>query len=576
MVANFYLLVLIISIVMSAFFMIRNKKIDSIYAVFALAVTCNAMGRFMLAKATTVSMALFATKAMYLGCCYMPIIITIMLARMCNIKASRLLKGTILFYATVIFTLVMTVEHHDLYYKSVKLVKGEGFNYLIKEYGPCHKLYSIMLILFCILLVYYIVVALKNRLEVSYKVVITLCTLSGSIFITYLIERLFKSNISYLSIGYLIAVILMGMFFDRVNRYDMTANIVYSVERMKEYGYIAFDNKNRYVGSNDYVKEIFPEIKKWQIDVRVEKSDSYLYKEVLSHAMSLDVKDNNSKNIKVNDKFYELKCRDIYYKESKKVGYILEFIDRTAENKYINAMKDYNNLLEEEVAERLNDYMYVKDMIILGMADLVESRDSNTGGHIKRTSEVIRVFSTKLKDYKEEFGINNYFLKCLAKAAPMHDLGKIAIDDKVLRKKGKYTDAEFNEMKKHTTEGARIVKQILENVEDIEFYNIIKNVAHYHHEKWNGQGYPKGLAGEDIPLEARIMALADVFDALVSKRCYKEAFSYDKAFSIIKESLGEHFDPKLGKIFLECRPILEELYDNYKKEESNIERGCEK
>jgi HD-GYP domain-containing protein (c-di-GMP phosphodiesterase class II) len=223
-------------------------------------------------------------------------------------------------------------------------------------------------------------------------------------------------------------------------------------------------------------------------------------------------------------------------------------------------------MLEEEVAERLNDYMYVKDMIILGMADLVESRDNSTGGHIKRTSEVMKIFTSKLVDYKEELGVNSYFLKCLTKAAPMHDIGKIAIDDKVLRKKGKYTEVEFNEMKKHTTEGARIVKQILENVEDVEFYNIIRNVAHYHHEKWNGKGYPQGLAGEDIPLEARIMALADVFDALVSKRCYKEAFSYDKAFMIIEESLGEHFDPNLGKIFLDCRPILEDLYDEYKNE----------
>ena len=117
-------------------------------------------------------------------------------------------------------------------------------------------------------------------------------------------------------------------------------------------------------------------------------------------------------------------------------------------------------------------------------------------------------------------------------------------------------------MKNHSAEGARIVKQILEGVEESEFVTIASNVAHYHHEKWDGSGYPEGLSGEDIPLEARIMALADVFDALVSKRCYKEAYSYDKAFEIIEGSVGTHFDPNLGRIFLKCRPELESLYDS--------------
>ena len=118
-------------------------------------------------------------------------------------------------------------------------------------------------------------------------------------------------------------------------------------------------------------------------------------------------------------------------------------------------------------------------------------------------------------------------------------------------------------MKRHPAEGAKIVENILHGVEDDSFVQVAKNIALYHHEKWDGKGYPTGLSGTDIPVEARIMALADVFDALVSKRCYKDAFTYDKAFSIIEESLGEHFDPELGKAFIACRPQLEELYDSW-------------
>ena len=148
----------------------------------------------------------------------------------------------------------------------------------------------------------------------------------------------------------------------------------------------------------------------------------------------------------------------------------------------------------------------------------------------------------------------------------MHDLGKIAVDDAVLRKPGKFTDEEYEKMKAHSKEGARIVEEVIKPVENEEFKKVAINIAHFHHEKWNGQGYPEKLSGNQIPFEARIMALADVFDALVSKRCYKDSFSYDKAFQIIEESLGSHFDPELGKIFIQCRPQLEELYNTYQAE----------
>ena len=144
----------------------------------------------------------------------------------------------------------------------------------------------------------------------------------------------------------------------------------------------------------------------------------------------------------------------------------------------------------------------------------------------------------------------------------MHDLGKIAVDDAVLKKQGKFTKKDYEKMKKHSEEGATIVARVLKDVDDSLFKDIAINVAHYHHERWDGTGYPKGLKGAEIPIEARIMALADVFDALVSKRCYKEALSFDEAFCIIKESLGSHFDPDLGEIFIECRPQLEILYMN--------------
>lgn len=216
--------------------------------------------------------------------------------------------------------------------------------------------------------------------------------------------------------------------------------------------------------------------------------------------------------------------------------------------------------LAKKLDERTRHIRHIQQMMILGMASMVESRDNSTGGHIRRTSMVVKIFSEKLL---ELWGAEaEKFLDSVIRAAPMHDLGKIAVDDVILRKNGKFTDEEYARMKIHAAEGAKIVKQILDGVEEENFVEIAVNVAHYHHERWDGSGYPTGLSGEDIPVEARIMALADVFDALVSKRCYKEAFSFDKAFQIIEDSIGSHFDPGLGKIFISCRSELEKLYVN--------------
>lgn len=215
--------------------------------------------------------------------------------------------------------------------------------------------------------------------------------------------------------------------------------------------------------------------------------------------------------------------------------------------------------LEDKLRERTQHISHIQEMMVLGMSTMVESRDNSTGGHIKRTSTVVKIFSRQLIGF---CGLTPDFLNMVTRAAPMHDLGKIAVDDVILRKQGRFTDEEYAAMKKHSAEGARIVEQILKGVEVESFVRIAVNIAHYHHEKWDGNGYPTGISGENIPIEARIMALADVFDALVSKRCYKEAYSYDKAFDIIEGSLGSHFDPELGRVFMTCRPELENLYDN--------------
>ena len=201
----------------------------------------------------------------------------------------------------------------------------------------------------------------------------------------------------------------------------------------------------------------------------------------------------------------------------------------------------------------------MQNKLVLGMATMVEGRDNSTGGHIKRTSQVVKIIAEEMiKD--PNASIDNRFAECLIKAAPMHDLGKITIDDIVLRKPGKFTPEEYEIMKTHSPEGARIVREVLGDNSDEYFTEIAVNVAHYHHERWDGTGYPCGLKGEEIPLEARIMAIADVYDALVSKRVYKDEFSFEQANRIILDNMGKQFDQGLEKYYLQAREKIEQFY----------------
>ena len=236
--------------------------------------------------------------------------------------------------------------------------------------------------------------------------------------------------------------------------------------------------------------------------------------------------------------------------------------DDTKDQKYITLLNGFNDKLRDEVNQKTEHIVEMHNNLILSMATMVESRDNSTGGHIKRTSEVVNILISEIQKDKDQnhLQISADFCHNIIKAAPMHDLGKIAVDDEILRKPGRFTEEEFEKMKAHAAEGARIVHEILKDTDDKAFHILAENVAHYHHERWDGSGYPEGLKGEEIPLEARIMAVADVYDALVSKRVYKDAMSFEKADSIMMESFGKHFDRQLKKYYVAARPRLEEYY----------------
>jgi len=202
--------------------------------------------------------------------------------------------------------------------------------------------------------------------------------------------------------------------------------------------------------------------------------------------------------------------------------------------------------------------------LLLTLADMVENRDENTGQHIRKTAAYVQIILEAMKkrgDYADQ--LTQEFMENTVNSAPLHDIGKISVSDTILNKPGKLTDEEFAIMKSHTTSGGEIIDSIIKLMPEAEFLSEAKNLALYHHEKWNGKGYPQGLAGEDIPLSARVMAVADVFDALVSKRSYKPGFPYEKALAIIQEESGTHFDPKVVDAFFSARDKVLQVADGF-------------
>lgn len=215
----------------------------------------------------------------------------------------------------------------------------------------------------------------------------------------------------------------------------------------------------------------------------------------------------------------------------------------------------YNDLVQQDIQTELIDNQKkltaVQEHIIHSLASLIESRDMETGEHVARTSAFVETLARNaMQDGVYADVIDEAFIDRMKMLAPMHDIGKIVVSDSILRKPGRLTAEEYEEMKKHAAAGGGIIREVLGGVADEDYMSFAADIATCHHEKWDGSGYPKGLSGEAIPLSARIMAIADVFDALVSERCYKDPIPADDAIRIIHESSGTHFDPKLVEVFL--------------------------
>ncbi len=556
----FYDLMVVISLVLALVYaLIWHKHFDvNLTMIFFLIPVAN-IGYSFMARAENIREAIIGSKVIYLGGCFLPLFITLAIFGICKINMPRAVRVLMFFMSIMSYGSVLTIGYNKWFYKAIEQDFSNGYLMLQKTYGPMHTVYYIFIIIYLIMGISVLVYSLIKRSDVSHRIILLLFIPETISIFSYFANKIFQMNIELVPVTYVMAQVVFLIIAYRMGLYDINDSAIDSIVEKGSTGFASFDLDHRFLGANSTACRMLPFLEGLHVDKVVK--DERIDKWVAGF-------EKNSKADKIHyrqdDKIYLIDINHLV-SARRKVGYQLLITDDTQDQKYLEMLEHFNTKLEQEVKAKTEHIVEMHDNLILSMATMVESRDNSTGGHIRRTSVCVRYLIEAMREGGYE-GLTDSFCEKIIKAAPMHDLGKIAVDDAVLRYEGRYTPEMHNEMKKHAAEGARIVHEILKDTDDMEFHLLAENVAHYHHERWDGSGYPEGLKGRQIPLEARIMAIADVYDALVSKRCYKDSMPFDKADAIIMEGMGTQFDKSLEKYYVAARPKLEEYYRGLQSE----------
>lgn len=544
MISYIYLIAFLLSLYMFASFIINNKKVDTLLILFAIMVVIHCSGYYFLYTSQTLEMAIFANKFLYIGGCFAPLFTVLQLCRLCNIKMPKLLLIFLSAYSSLVLTLVFTIGKYDIYYKHVELYLTDSFSYLVKEYGPTHLLFPLMLIMYAILIFYYMIYAYKKKKEVSLRVILIIGATGVAVLTMYTIEKLLNLNLALAPLGYLLGLGLLSKYYARINMYDLSSNLTVSMDKIKDYGYLIFDNHYRFFYANALCKELFPEIKDWVIDQPVPQSESYLYQTVIKYLLNWEDADTGERTINVSDHYLKLQIRTISYGRKKNVGYLLELSDCTSEQKYYSIMEEYNVSMEREIAIKTSQLLKQQEQThrlflqtVIALSEAVDAKDRYTSGHSRRVAEYSQKIAARMGKSEEE--LNDIYYTGL-----LHDVGKIRVPVRIINKPDKLTDEEYNIIKIHPITGYHILRNISEN-------SSIAIAAKYHHERYDGKGYPNGLSQTNIPEIARILCVADSYDAMTSNRSYRKALPQDVVRSEIEKGKGTQFDPDIADIMLQ-------------------------
>ena len=539
----------------------QNQRNNYVYYVFYAILVAN-FGHWLLGFSESVEGAIIANKVNYLGASFLPMFMFFALLQICKIRISRYLYISLIILSFGICALAMTVGFCPAYYKTVEYVVQAGVGNYVATYGWGHTVFNIFLIGYALLDIWIIVRAILCQKMVSLKNISAMIATEIASIASFFVARYLGNDMLVMPFVYVLDQCLLLYICNNVKWYDITECVVESIEAESSCAYLSFSIDGAYLGANKIAFEFFPELADMRVDARLNEDS-----ELQRHFIGWIDKFKSSRILADYSQATEFSYQGRHYKCDMKVlrqvhgknVFLFRIEDNTQEQRYIDALGQSNYMLQRNKVKSENEMLSVQEKWIVGMAQMAESRAGNMDGHIKRTSEVVKILVASMRKKGVDV-LSDKFLDVLIAAAPMYDLGKVAIDDAVLRKPGRFNFDDYEIMKTHAEKGANIIEKLLSDVKDSYFVSVAKNMALYHHERWDGTGYPERRSGDSIPMEARIMALADVYDALVSKRCYKERMSFREARDVILASMGKQFDPQLKDSFLDCQEQLMDYY----------------
>ena len=511
----------------------RPSRMQTEMLVTVLSTMIMLLGYLMEMSSDNMQAAMLGVFVSYIGKPFVMVSSFLFIAEYCGYKIKKIHITLLCIFAASFIAAVGTTQTTHIYYSSIKENPNGVFSPLVLEHGPYYYVYMATIITYmivCIVLTVREFIRNKNKIARKQTLLLMGIPVSGVAgYLVYLYSG--TEGYDFTMAGCVVGTALLMVLFTKYHLFDVLTLAKDHALENSSVGLLVTDARGKCVYRNNFLTELL--------------QDTFSEDELIS------LKD-ESTIIRKNDCVYDIQKRNIEEK-GRSFGCMIEVSD-------ITSSYNYSARLEKDVKQKASEIRHIQRSVIAGLADIVEERDGETGDHIKRTRDYVKIMATDMKNaglYPEI--LTDEYIEMLYDVAPLHDIGKISISDAILLKPGKLTPEEFETMKTHSVHGSGIIHNIMTGIETEEYIEMASDVAGFHHEKWNGTGYPTGLSGTDIPLSARIMAVADVYEAVRAKRCYKEPMDKEEARKIIFDGKGTHFDPNVVDSFSNCIDKIEKI-----------------
>ncbi len=546
---TYFIISAIITFVILAVMMIsfEQKKANLNFLFIELLMTIANCGYISLAVSSNETEALLANKLCYLGGCFVPMFTLFLVCALCNYKMKKWLKCVLCAYSFFVYGLVLSTGFSSVYYVDIELVEFMGVTAFSFVSGPGRIFFNIILygyiIAQCGLLIY----GLVKKHSVSKKSLWLLVGMEVISIVSFFVVRAISPFFEIMPFLYVVDGFVCLYLYFKGGGYNVEDNLLSAFLKQDKYAYVMVDNRIRYLGCTDIAMRIFPDLKDCIVDKKLNYNGTLQLLEdwIEKYKTRLDENFGYEKQ----GSHYECKVKRIWHND-KAFGYILEMCEDTDRWKYVQLMESYNVELEgirlelsKQVENQMSELRQKQETIndlfiqtVTALSEAVDAKDRYTSGHSLRVAQYAKMIAAKLGKTEEE-------QEEIFRAGLLHDVGKIRISEEIINKPGKLTEEEYNIIKIHTVTGRHILRGIKGN-------DLMAIAAKYHHERYDGKGYPNGIKGTNIPEVARIIGVADAYDAMSSNRSYRAALPQSVVRWELEKGKGTQFDPVVADVMI--------------------------